>query len=95
MKSLVICAIALFGISVTTLASPPTESAATPISMLDVFQGAPRDATNLLLPLASDADALQQADKCCKVCTTGKACGDSCISRKYQCHQPPGCACDG
>lgn len=32
---------------------------------------------------------------CCKICTTGKACGDSCISRSYTCHKGPGCACDG
>ncbi len=32
---------------------------------------------------------------CCKVCTTGKACGNSCIARNKTCHQPPGCACDG
>jgi hypothetical protein len=32
---------------------------------------------------------------CCKICTTGKACGNSCISQDKQCHQPPGCACDG
>jgi len=32
---------------------------------------------------------------CCKVCTTGKACGDTCISRSYECHVGPGCACDG
>jgi hypothetical protein len=32
---------------------------------------------------------------CCKVCTKGKACGNSCISRGENCHQPPGCACDG
>lgn len=31
---------------------------------------------------------------CCKVCTKGKACGDSCINRNYTCHKPPGCACD-
>lgn len=31
---------------------------------------------------------------CCKYCTTGKACGDGCISKSYTCHQPPGCACD-
>jgi micrococcal nuclease len=31
---------------------------------------------------------------CCKYCTTGKACGDTCISRSYTCHQPPGCACN-
>ena len=29
----------------------------------------------------------------CKVCTRGKACGNSCINAAYRCHQPPGCAC--
>ena len=32
---------------------------------------------------------------CCKVCTTSKACGDSCINVNYTCSQPPGCACNG
>lgn len=36
-----------------------------------------------------------QRRSCCKICTTGKACGNSCISRRYTCHQPPGCACNG
>jgi beta-lactamase superfamily II metal-dependent hydrolase len=31
---------------------------------------------------------------CCKICTRGKACGNSCINRAYQCRQPAGCACD-
>jgi len=31
---------------------------------------------------------------CCRICTTGKACGDTCIPREYECGQPPGCACD-
>ena len=31
---------------------------------------------------------------CCKVCNKGKACGNSCISRSYTCHKPPGCACN-
>jgi beta-lactamase superfamily II metal-dependent hydrolase len=31
---------------------------------------------------------------CCKYCTTGKACGDGCISRSYTCHKPLGCACN-
>jgi hypothetical protein len=30
---------------------------------------------------------------CCKKCSKGKACGDSCISRSKQCHKGPGCAC--
>lgn len=32
---------------------------------------------------------------CCKTCSAGKACGDSCISREKRCHKAPGCACDG
>jgi len=31
---------------------------------------------------------------CCKTCSKGKACGDSCISRSNTCSRPPGCACD-
>lgn len=30
---------------------------------------------------------------CCRRCSRGKPCGDSCISRSYTCRQPPGCAC--
>jgi hypothetical protein len=33
--------------------------------------------------------------RCCKICTKGKACGNTCISRSYTCHVGPGCACDG
>ena len=33
-------------------------------------------------------------DWCCKHCSKGKACGDSCININYECHQPVGCACD-
>ena len=35
------------------------------------------------------------AQDCCKVCTAGKACGDTCISREKTCRVGPGCACDG
>jgi hypothetical protein len=30
---------------------------------------------------------------CCKHCTTGKPCGDTCISKSYTCHVSGGCAC--
>ena len=33
--------------------------------------------------------------QCCKVCSKGKACGDSCISQKYTCRKVRGCACNG
>lgn len=32
--------------------------------------------------------------ECCKICRKGKACGDTCIARDKDCHEPPGCACD-
>ena len=33
-------------------------------------------------------------DECCKVCSKGKACGNSCISRSYTCRKGRGCACN-
>lgn len=33
------------------------------------------------------------AKPCCRVCSTGKPCGNSCIARSSTCRQPPGCAC--
>ena len=33
-------------------------------------------------------------DQCCKVCSKGKACGNSCIRRDYTCRKGSGCACN-
>ena len=30
---------------------------------------------------------------CCKICSKGQPCGDSCISLTYACHKGAGCAC--
>ena len=32
---------------------------------------------------------------CCKICRSGKACGNSCIGFSKSCRKPPGCACNG
>lgn len=34
------------------------------------------------------------ADKCCKICDAGQACGNSCVSRSKQCHKGRGCSCN-
>jgi endonuclease I len=34
------------------------------------------------------------AEQCCKICASSQACGDSCISLGFTCHQPRGCACN-
>ncbi len=31
---------------------------------------------------------------CCRTCSAGKACGDSCIARDKTCNKGPGCACN-
>ena len=40
-------------------------------------------------------DGAEYAQGCCKICSKGKACGNSCISRSKRCHKGRGCACDG
>lgn len=47
-------------------------------------------------PAKPDRAVEQRADQtCCRTCTKGKACGDSCIAKTSTCTKPPGCACDG
>ncbi|MCA1975290.1 MAG: hypothetical protein LDL44_20860, partial [Caenispirillum sp.] len=42
---------------------------------------------------APDASSAEVASSCCKHCSKGKPCGDSCIARDKTCKRPPGCAC--
>jgi hypothetical protein len=46
-------------------------------------------------PSASSAltELAQRQDACCKHCTKGQPCGNTCISAKAKCKSPPGCAC--
>ncbi|UFM65536.1 hypothetical protein LOS78_18070 [Paracoccus sp. MA] len=53
-----------------------------------------QDARQRLLDLRGPDAALLDA-ACCKMCSKGKACGDSCISRDKQCRKGVGCTCDG
>ena len=65
------------------------------------------ESNHLIEQVAEESESLQErapaqvekiegiSQSCCRICTKGKACGNSCISRRYTCHQPPGCACDG
>ena len=43
--------------------------------------------------LFSSGQLAQGKDTCCKHCTKGQPCGNSCISANAKCKQPPGCAC--
>ena len=46
-------------------------------------------------PAASPLCGTAFAAGCCKTCSKGKACGNSCIARDRACSKPKGCACDG
>jgi hypothetical protein len=46
-----------------------------------------------LSPCAVAAEGFARG--CCKTCSAGKACGDSCIARSKTCHKGKGCACNG
>lgn len=46
-------------------------------------------------PCGFVGSAANASERCCKVCSKGKACGDSCIARDKTCHKGKGCACDG
>jgi hypothetical protein len=53
----------------------------------------------LALSLACSGDAYVAPDtsgssSCCKVCSAGKACGDSCIDASATCETVGGCACN-
>lgn len=61
---------------------------------------ASRIAALLVLPMfiASAAPALTACgaggSSCCKVCSEGKACGDTCIAKNETCRVGSGCACN-
>jgi len=59
-----------------------TDAAAPPI-------GAPAPVT---APAQPPTQAQPQRT-CCRVCSSGKPCGNSCIAANRTCRQPPGCAC--
>lgn len=61
-------------------AAPRTSPTATPFR---IFELSP---TLTPMPLFSPS--------CCKYCSKGKACGNTCISRSFTCHVGVGCACN-
>jgi hypothetical protein len=61
--------------------SNPLSPSMSVAELLDVLQG-------------PEGDTDPQLAACCKMCSKGKACGDSCIAQNKRCSKGPGCACD-
>lgn len=98
MMDRILAMLAALLLSFSAMASePPTEATETTESSPPAIYFADLEASVACDPVALDAmpDEVILAQGCCRVCRTGKACGNSCINRSYTCHQPPGCACNG
>jgi hypothetical protein len=54
----------------------------------------PLDVTRAVSDMTARAAACIPADQCCKICSKGKACGNTCIRRSYDCNKGRGCACN-
>jgi hypothetical protein len=83
-------------LSLTTAASSETPPGPTAAAQATLF--APAHTDNRLVQSASIQrfpHSMRAALACCKVCTVGKACGNTCVSRNKTCHVGQGCACDG
>ena len=85
-----LAAIALVAVSMLTLVASAEPDDQAPDQFWRATVATSVD-TNRLLAMHLLGNAAQY---CCKTCTTGKACGDTCISRDKECRVGPGCACD-
>ena len=94
MKPLMIAILMSMVVAITAFAAEPSTEPPQIFTQEVAFEGTcPAVAPEFSTLSADDGQLLAQG--CCKVCRKGKACGNSCISRNYTCHRPPGCACDG
>jgi len=88
-------AMALLLLTGTFADSDPSQELALSRSRI-VFEGQAREAGAVAKRLGFiQASSSNRSAACCKICSTGKACGDTCISRNDVCRVGPGCACNG
>ena len=92
--AILIAALALTGLSAASdhARAVPTAADGLQIFTHEISATRPQFLASLGLDQPTAGPA-QQA--CCKICTRGKACGNTCIAQDKVCHVGPGCACDG
>jgi hypothetical protein len=97
MKVLAILAAAILmsGLAASSDAAPTSATTGASSSQLFSYESPARSPAFLVSIGITTPDAATAQQRCCKICTTGKACGNTCISRDKTCHVGPGCACDG
>jgi hypothetical protein len=105
----VACTILLFGVSKPLAqssgidagkvigATPTVAVGFLPVCSLDnqvtTMGSEPLPHSQQLFSAAATKDCIPPS-QCCKICSKGKACGNSCIRQDYTCHKAKGCACN-
>jgi hypothetical protein len=82
-------------VSLMGAAQSETPPSPTALQTTQFTQANPDNGLLRLRTLADSARSTPVALTCCKVCSVGKACGNTCISRDNTCRVGQGCACDG
>lgn len=81
----------LLGLLLVAAWAPPSRAAPTGAQFEQ--SETPRTTSAAALPLDHPAACVPR-EQCCKLCSKGKACGNTCIRADYNCHKGRGCACD-
>jgi hypothetical protein len=91
MPRVLVAAVWLLALSSAARSDKPPNP--TDVVRVTLFDQARPD-NRLLRPrvIASSAHSTPVALSCCTVCSVGKACGNTCISRDKTCHVGPRCA---
>ena len=74
---------------IATVPADGTPTSAMPEMRPSLIHGSLHNASHVLRSLGL-SQSISHAVACCKICTVGKACGDTCISRDKECHVGPG-----
>lgn len=82
--------VVLVVLAIVASAMPTAGEAMTRADLQAEARGA-RLSTIPMTPLP--AMPVRSADSCCKHCSKGQPCGDSCIAKDKQCRKGKGCAC--
>jgi hypothetical protein len=91
MKNIFLFAIAATLFASSTVTSIPAAAAEQGSNFQQILEASRSERSNV----SSYQRSALTSEQCCKICTQGKACGDTCISRDKICRVGPGCACDG
>jgi hypothetical protein len=84
-------ALALAMLAPSSLAAEPAQTAHPTTQTTNWMRSSALPSDNQLLRMLKAPNNLDA--ECCKVCTKGKPCGDTCISQDKTCNVGPGCAC--